>query len=163
MSQVRLDFLNWRPDQDEFENPLYVCSNALHRPEGWVAFRTQTAGAQSTNTSVGTTSSLVIKSVGTNDQKAICMLHNATAVGAGYQFQMSIGLLNSAYSLTGFYTTTALSGTCTTQYTLNRITAFDVCELNDKLFFVARAFGASSTVLSGQAGFNLTLNGYADI
>ena len=160
-NRVKLDFLNWRPDQDELENPLHVCRDILHRPEGWVPFKAPSTGAQSTNTSIGTIASMSIKPIGTNDQYAICYIHDCTQVGAGYMFDMSVGMLNSSYSLTGIWTTVS-SGTVSTQYTLNRVNAFDVCELGGNIFFVARGSGTSNTALSGSSIQLVAINGYAD-
>ena len=70
--------------------------------------------------------------------------------------------MDSDYSIGGNYTTVT-SATVSTQYTLNRLVAFDVCELSDKLFFVARAQGTSATALAGTSRAEVSLTGHADI
>jgi hypothetical protein len=102
--------------------------------------------------------------VGTNNQRVAAYLHQATAAGAGFTIDMSIGLFTSGnYSTMGLYTTVT-SGTILNAATLNRVVGFDVCELSDKLFFTARADCQTSTALSGSTSIaHINLVGYAGI
>jgi len=169
VSRVRLDFLNWRPDADDFENSLTEAKNVLHRPNGWVPFQKPTSGAISTNTSIGTCPSMIVKPVGTNNQSVACFLHGATLVSntgtpnQGYRINMCIGLVDSAYTTMATYTSVT-SNTISTLSTGNSIAAFDVCELNDKLFFVARAECTTTPTLSGGTNTVTSVNlvGYAN-
>ncbi len=46
MSQLRLNFLNWRPDQDEFNTDgLQVADNVIHETEGYKPLHLQSGGA----------------------------------------------------------------------------------------------------------------------
>ena len=162
MSQVKYNFLNWNPDQEDYLNEgLITADNVVHAEEGWLDYLTPTAGSFSTSTAFNTTPSIVIRSVGTNDQRVAAWLHNATAAGAGYTVDLSVGLLSGGYTTVGTYTTVT-SATTSTQYTLNRISGFDVCELGDKIFFAANAECTSATVLSGGSLVTVNLTGYAD-
>lgn len=52
MPRVRFNFLNWRPDQDEFNTDgLQIADNVLHDVEGYKELLKQTAGAFSTGVS----------------------------------------------------------------------------------------------------------------
>lgn len=59
MSEFRINFLNWRPDQDEFNTDgLQVAENVLHETEGYKQLLKQTAGSFSTETAPFTMSSV---------------------------------------------------------------------------------------------------------
>lgn len=163
MSYIKYDFLNWQPDLEDYRNPgLKTADNVIHDVEGYKKYETPTAAAFATNAALVSCPSLVMKSVGTNDQRAVAYINNCTAAGVGFTYDFNIGLFSSGYTTIGNYTTVT-SATCTTQFTLNRVVAFAVCELADKLFFVARAEGASNTAVSGTAIAAVNLAGYADI
>ena len=169
MSKVRLDFLNWRPDEDDFENPLIEAKNVLHQSEGWVPYKRPTAGAISAHSQFATVPSMVVKPVGTDSQYAVAWLHNGTVAGDAYTIDLSIGLLQESsgnYSLTGLYTTTT-SATVGTKSTLNNISSFDVCESQNAdgdpiLLFVAIAECTSNaSLISGGDASGTTLVSFA--
>jgi len=152
MSKVRLDFLNWRPDEDDFENPLIQAKNVLHQSEGWVPYKRPTAGAISAHSTWPTTSSMVVKALGTGEQYVGAWLENGTVAGNGFTIDLRVGLLAESsgnYSLTAEYTKIT-SNTVSTKSTLNNIAAFDLCEGHDAsgdpvVFFSAIVEGTRAT------------------
>lgn len=163
MSHVKLNFLNWRPDAEALGNDgLITAENALHSEEGYIQYKTPTTFA--TNTAIGTCPSIVIKSVGTNNQRIAAFLHNATAAGAGYTIDLSIGLFSSGYTTIGLYTTIS-SGTINAAHGGNHVMAFDVTEYADNIFITAQAECPVSTALSSTTAPIATINatGYVAI
>jgi len=161
---MRFNFLNWRPDADDMGNDgLITADNVIHDTEGYVQYKTPTSGAFVTNTAIGTCPSIVVRSVGTNNQRIAAYLHNATAAGAGYTVDFSIGLFSSGYTTIGNYTTFT-SSTLSTQYTLNSVSAFEVAEYADKIYITAEAQCATITVLNAAAPtITLVATGYVSI
>lgn len=170
MSQVKFNFLNWRPDaEDDGHDGLVTADNVYHQPEGFKAFQSPTAGAFATNTSLGTCPSVVFRPVGTRGQYVGAWLHNATAAGVGYTIDMSVGLFSRGaesqmLTLIGTYTTYSTS-TITNQYTGNNISALEVTEYKDYIFFTAEAQLPAATVLNPGGAPRITINsaGYAAI
>jgi len=164
MSKVKLDFLNWRPDLEDYDNQgLIEAQNVFHQPEGWKEYKTPTVGAFVTNTALGTCPSVVIKSVGTNNQRIAAFLHNPVVAGAGATIDFSIGIFSQGYTTIGLYTTYT-SSTISSLLTGNNVMAFDVCELDGLIFFSAQAELPTATILNAAAPV-ITLNstGYATI
>lgn len=158
MNRVRIDFLNWQPDLEDFNNPgLIEADNVYHQAEGFKEFKSKTASAQATSTAIPTSPSLIVKSVGTNNQKVVAYLHNATAAGAGYTIDFSIGLFSSGYTTVANYTTIT-SSTITSAATSNRVVAFQVCEYGDNIFVSAQAELPTITILNAGAAPVVTLN-----
>lgn len=164
MPRVRFNFLNWRPDQDEFNTEgLQVADNLLHDTEGYKQFDFVTTGAFATNTSIGTCPSIVVRPVGTNNQYVAAYLDNRQVAGAGATYDLNIGLLNG-YSLSGNYTSvTSATSSADLTGTAFRVSAFEVTELQDRIFVTAEAQLASSTALSGTAVAVVNLTGYMSI
>lgn len=164
MSFVKFDFLNWQPDQEDWNNSgLITADNILHSDEGYLPYKSFPTASFVADTNLGTTPSLIAKPVGTGEQIAVAYLHSATAAGAGFTIQFSIGLMNSSYSTIGSYTTYT-SSTVSTAYTGNNVMAFDVCELDDKLFFSAQAELETITLLNaGAPVITINATGYATI
>jgi len=152
VSKVRLDFLNWRPDEGDFENPLIEAKNVLHQSEGWVPYKRPTAGAISAHSTWSTTPSMIVKPIGTGEQYIGAWLESGRTAGAGWVIDLKVGLLAESsgnYSLTAGYTTMT-SNTVATKSTLNNVVAFDVCEGHDAsgdpvVFFSAIAQGKRAT------------------
>ena len=164
MSQVKINFLNWRPDDEDLGNDgLITADNVYHDTEGYKQYKTPTTGAFSTNAGLGTCASVVFRTVGTSNQRIGCFLHNATAAGVGYTIDMSIGLFAENYSLSGLYTTIS-SSTLTNKHTLNSVSAFEGFEYADLIFITAEAQCATATVINAAAPV-ITLNstGYVSI
>ena len=161
MSNVKFDFLNWQPDIEDYRNEgLITADNIIHSPEGYIQYKTPATFI--TSTALGTCPSMVVRSIGTNDQRVVAYINNITAAGAGYTADLSIGLFSSDYSSIANYTSIT-SATVGSLSTLNRVVAFDVCELGGVIFMAAHAECQSSTALSGQAIITLNATGYATI
>ena len=164
MSWVKIDFLNWQPDQEDWNNEgLVTADNVIHSEEGYVPFSNFNTGSYVASTTFGTAPSIIFRPVGTNDQQLVAWLDNATAAGAGFTIDLNIGMTDSRYSGLGTYTTYT-SSTITSAWTGNNIAAFDVCELDDKIFWAVQAELPTATVLNASAPV-ITINstGYATI
>jgi len=164
MSLVKLDFLNWRPDlEDERHDGLLTADNVIHSPEGYLNFETATEAAFATTTWLAGCPSIVVKSIGTSDQRIAAYLHNGVTAGLGFTIDMSIGIVSDGLTTVGNYTTFT-SSTITSGFTGNNISAFQVCELDDKIFFTAQAELPTTTVINASAPV-ITINatGYATI
>jgi hypothetical protein len=163
MSNVKLNFLNWQPDVEDYRNEgLITADNVIHSPEGYIQYKTPTTFV--TSTAIGTCPSMVVRSVGTNDQRVVAYLNNATAAGAGYTIDLNLGLFSSNYTTVALYTsmTSSTIGNLSTQ---NRVVAFDVCELGGVIFMAAQAELPVTTALNAGDAPVVTLNatGYATI
>jgi hypothetical protein len=164
MSFVKFDFLNWQPDQDPWNNEgLVTADNMIHTDRGYIQHTTYLTADFVSHPSIFTTPSIVARPVGTGEQVAVAYLHNATAAGAGFTIDFSIGLMDSRYSGVGLYTTYT-SSTISSAFTGNKVIGFDVCELNDRLFFTAQAELPTITALNAGAPV-ITINstGYASV
>ena len=152
MSEVRVNYLNWNPDlEDEANKGLTVADNVVHEPEGYKPIHLASAGSFSTTgslaASVGTILSCVAKPVGSAGDLLVAWVSGVT---------LHVGL-------NGVTATTAVTGYPLTFSTLgsagSSITAFDVCEYANKIFFVVEATqGTSSPSTLTSIGFN----GYMD-
>ena len=147
--RLRLNFLEWTPDLDDFQNPgMTVADNVIHQPEGYKQVAIQTAGAFSTLTSVGTVTSIQIKPIGTGGTNLAAWLRPQTATPSVILEigDPEVGVLGSVGSATLISVNSM------------KIDAFQVCELEDKVFAVANANGTA------QAGtvISINLTGYFD-
>jgi len=160
--QAKFDFLNWRPDAEDLRNPgLITADNVIHDTEGYKEYKTPTSGAFASNSSLGTCGSVVFRPVGTNGQYVGAWLADATHLGSlKYTANFKLGLFNSSYSLTSTYTSMA-SATLRSQYTLNSVTSFEVCEYGDLIFMAAEAQCTAYLTVNGTVTLNAT--GYATL
>jgi len=128
MSEVRLNFLNWRPDLEALGNDgLTVAENVLHDAEGFKKITEQTAGAFSTTTASVTDFKAV--AIGTNNQTFCCWLSGGT---------MFFGI--DGVTATGPSTATAFATATAGQ----AISSFAVTEYGDDIFFCAVAEGTTA-------------------
>ena len=142
---MRINFLNWNPDlEDENNQGLTVADNVVHEPEGYKPIHLGSAGTFATTgglaASNATVLSVVAKPVGSADDLLVAWLANG---------QLHVGLngVTAASDTTGYplsFATTTVSG---------EITAFDVCEAYDKIFFIVQGeqVGTSPTAASTRA------------
>jgi hypothetical protein len=140
MSEVRLNFLNWRPDQeDAAHDGLNVAQNVIHEPEGYKPVHLGSAGSFATTgslaASTGTILSIVAKPVGSLDD-LFCAW-----VSSNGNLNVGINGVTATTSSTGY--PPAFSSPAG-----GAVTAFDVCELNQRIFFVARGDNAAGSVIS---------------
>lgn len=128
--RTRVKFLNWNPDSEDEDNQgLTVADNVLHESEGYKPLHMASAGTFQTTgglaSSNATVLSAIAKPVGSADDLLVAWLANG---------QLHVGLngVTAASDTTGYplsFATTTTSG---------EITAFDVCEAYDKIFFVVQ-------------------------
>lgn len=137
MSQLRTNFLNWRPDlEDEAHDGLTVADNVIHEPEGYKEVHLASDGAFSTTSALAasnaTVLSVVAKPVGSQDD---------LLVGYANSSVLNVGVNGaSAGSSTTGYPVVSASGMA--------VTAFDVAELDGRIFFILRGQASSGAVTS---------------
>lgn len=145
MSQVRLNFLNWRPDAEDVGNDgLTTADNVIHETEGYKPVHLATSAAFATtgglSATLGTVLSIIGKPVGSQGDLFCAWLSEATTPA------LYVGLngVTASTSATGHplaFTTTSVN---------QEIYAFDVCEYGGKIVWTveAQAEDASGTALS---------------
>ena len=152
MSEIRLNFLNWRPDQEASQHDgLTVAENVIHDAEGYKQVLFATAGAVSTAISMSTTTSAVLsaqvrqagsKRDASTDNKVHCLIINSTAVGRA---EIWVGSGTDLTTLFAQATLTASAGTVSPVASAAAITAFEVCELEGNVFITAEAKAENSS------------------
>ena len=149
MSQVRVNFLGWRPDQDEYATEgLITAENVLHDTEGYKPLKMQTAGAFSASTwySLDTLSSIrsmQIRAVGLGNNRMAAIAEDGSSGVA----DLSIGAEGEGSAFTSISTATLASAGGV------RCKAFSVAELESGAFLMAAAWtaditGGASTIYS---------------
>ena len=148
LAEVRVNFLNWRPDQDEFNTDgLQVADNVLHDVEGYKQLLMRTAGASGTQTGLSSAISFREASIGTGGQTMKCWLRKTA--------NTSLTLTIAVNPITTLGT--AASATLSSQS--GAITSFSVAELDDNIFVTAEAevhgiSGPEYLNLTGYVAFN---------
>ena len=145
MTEVRRDFLNWRPDRDEFDSEgLQVADNVLHDVEGYKQTRYATDGAASTlnGTSGVTITSFQARQVGSLRDSSSDNKIGLSATVSGLKIQ-SYGA--SVPQTTVSFATAATSGVA--------IRAFQVTELGDNAFVAAEVRGVAASGTEVSANF----------
>ncbi len=128
--QIRLDFLNFQPDKEDFQNQgLTVATNTIHEPEGWKPVHIGSAGAFATTgglaASVATVISIVTKPVGAQGDTFSAWLANDTV-------HVGINGVTSTSVTTGYPLSFSTSGPA-------EIVSFDLCEFAGFIFFTIEA------------------------
>ncbi len=161
MSQLRVNFLGWRPDSEDLGNEgLTVANNVLHDTEGYKPLVMQTAGAFAVGTfytgaTLHSVRSVQIRQVGMNSNKVMAMAKDrATSAAIA---DLTIGLEGEAAAFT-----TISSGTLSSAGAV-RVASFSVAEMESGVFGVCATYDASllsggSTVLSitGEVTYTVT-------
>lgn len=153
MNQVRLNFLNWRPDSEDVNTEgLTVADNAVHDVEGYKPIYLHSAGSFSTTgglaASTATVLSIVAKPVGAQGDVFCGWI-------AGDRLNVGINGVTAAAATTNYPTLVTMS----TTISVGAITSFDVCELAGKIFFTIE--GAFQTA-SPNTFTALRMSGYMD-
>ena len=148
----RFQFLNWRPDLEDTEyEGLTVADNVIHEPEGYQPVHLGSAGSFATTGGLSGTGSSIVsvsaKRVGSTDDLFCAWVHVATS-GPSSVSTLHVGVngVTSSTTATGYPLSNTKIGVTSV------ITAFDVCEYADKIFFVA-AMGNSDGDESMMAGY----------
>ena len=151
MSQVRLNFLNWRPDSIDLGNEgLSIANNVLHDTEGYKPLVKQTAAAFTASTffsgsTLASVRSIQIRQVQLNSNRIAAMAKDRATTAA--IADLTIGLEGEAAAFT-----TISSGTLSSAGGI-RVASFSVAEMESGAFGVCATYDASlaaggSTVLS---------------
>jgi hypothetical protein len=124
--QVRINFLNWQPDMEDFGNEgLVNAQNVVHEPEGYKPVYLASAGVFSTTGGLASVSSIVTKPVGSaGDTFSAWLSANTLHVGIN-----GATATNATGSVISFATTGSSQG----------ISFFDVTEFGDYLVFTVEA------------------------
>ena len=145
MSNLRVNFLNWKPDTEDVGNDgLTVATNVVHDTEGYKATHLISATAFSTTgglaDSVATVCALssglpcvIAQPVGAQDDLFVAWLS-----GSPPTLHVGLNGITSTSDTTGYplsFSTAYVSNTATPV----AIFAFDVCEYADKIFFNVEA------------------------
>jgi hypothetical protein len=154
VSGLRVDFLNWRPDQEVFGNDgLSVADNVIHDTEGWKVAHLSSSGAFATTgglaASNATVLSIVAKPVGAGTDEFCAWIANQTTP----TLHVGINGETAATSATGYPLAFA------TAVTGAEIWAFDVCELGGKIIWTVEARAETS---SPATTVSLAFAGYMD-
>jgi len=141
MSEVRVNFLNWRPDQEDvITEGLTVADNCIHDVEGYKPAHLMSAGAFATTGGLAATSatimSIIAKPVGAQGDVFCGWLDAVNGT-----LHVGINGVTSGAATTGYPTAVSMA----TSISSGEITAFDVCESNGKIFFVIE--GAAQTAV----------------
>lgn len=156
MENVKLNFLNWRPDAEDYENDgLITADNFLHDKEGYKQLLQQTSAAFSTtsplNAGLNTISSIKAKTFGNNNQVALADIYAPDTTTAA----LRIGVHgNNAFTTTTLATLASVGGA--------RITSFSIGELNQSFVISATAEasllagGVTTYALSGTVAYTIT-------
>lgn len=153
--KIRVDFLNWRPDQEEFGNQgLTIAENIVHDTEGWKPVFLESANGFATTGGLGastddTVLSIVAKPVGSQGDLFCAWLSDSTTP------TLHVGI-------NGVTATTAATGyplAFATAVTNAEIYAFDVCEFAGKIVWTVEAQASTSTPATA---VSLAFAGYMD-
>lgn len=150
MSQIRTNFLGWRPDQDEFGlEGLITADNIIHDTEGYKPVKMQTAGAFSAATfysgaTLHSVRSMQIRAVGLGNNNMAAIAED----GTGGVADLSIGAQGEAAAFTSISTATLASVGGI------RCKAFSVAELESGAFLISAKWDADIT--GGSTSYALT-------
>jgi hypothetical protein len=134
----RVNFLNWRPDLDEtVHDGMVTVENVVHEVDGYKPLNMQTSAGFSTTgglaASLGTITSVVARPVGSQDDLFCAWLATVGTITLTSTLHVGLNGVTATTTVTGYPLSNVAVG-------LNgAITAFDVCEIKDKIFFTVRA------------------------
>lgn len=147
MSEIRLNFIDWRPDlEDEAHDGLTVADNVIHEPEGYKPIRLETALAFTTNTALGTVLSVQVRPSGVSNDRVAAWVRQIDASTAA----LSVGTYDAG-AFSGSATSTLTGVTSTGGSLVCRVISFQTAELADYLVLTAVAEGATSPTTTALA------------
>lgn len=150
MSDLKVNFLNFRPDLEDTENDgLTVAQNVVHEPEGYKAVYLASTGTLSTTGGLASVTSIVTKAIGVGDDTLSAWLSADT-------LHVGINGVTMTSTSTGF----PVSFSTATTFGSPEITFFDTCELNGLVFFSAQA---SMSKQSPNTVTSIAVTGYSTI
>ena len=135
--KLRKEFLNWAPDREDFGNDgLVKATNVVHDSEGWRPVHIKTTTSFSTTgglaASNATIVSIVAQPTGSVNDIAAAWISND---GTTSRVHIGVNGVTATPNTTGYPT----ANTFSTLGTAQEITAFDVCTLEDRIFFAVEA------------------------
>lgn len=126
MSEVKFNFLNYRPAlEDEQNQGLVKAENVVHEVGGYKPIHLQSAGAFSTAVA-GVSYSAMAKPIGSQGDVLAAWVN-------GNSLHVGVNGVTSTSTTTGYPLSFATSGSSPFIY------AFDVCEAEGKVFFTVEA------------------------
>lgn len=158
MNQLKTNFLNWRPDADEYDNDgLTKANNTVHDTEGYKPIHLQSAGAFSTGIPASVSVLSVVAQAGIWPTTAFCayVKQSGPTLRFAHFFNTGTTFHEGTWNTTGYPTAHAFATAGTSQ----AVVAFDKCFLGDKMFLVAVAEqsvsgGATATLSALAVGSN---------
>ncbi len=153
----RRDFLNWRPDAEDFGNDgLVTADNVIHETEGFKPAHLASAGSFATTgglaASVATVLAVQCRPVGAQNDYLVAWIADQTATTLHVGLNGTTGTTTATGHPLSF--STVYAGSTTTPV---NISVFDVCEYGGKIFWTVEAqMGTttpSTTQTLGYAGY----------
>lgn len=159
MSQVRFNFLNWRPDAEDFGNEgLVTADNVIHESEGFKPAHLESAAAFSTTGGLAATTATILsvcaKPVGSQGDLLVAWITDQTATS----LHVGINGVTATTAATGYPLTfsTVYAGSTTTPVA---ISVFDVCEYGGKILWTVEAQMGTTTP---STTLSISFAGYMD-
>ena len=147
--QVRINFLNWRPDQEPLgHDGLYVADNVLHETEGYKQVKVVPEADWTLNGLNYTMTAIQVRQIGSLRDSSISNKIVATLRGGAVP-RLDVANADSGGQLTFLAFATAPA-------TVYGITAFQVAELNGYAVTCAQA----EALETGGTAMTLNLSGY---
>lgn len=145
MNQVRVNFINWQPDNDDFGTQgLTECDNVIHDTEGYKPIRKDATFATLnflTDTPLASVRSMQVRGIGANRNKIAALVQDKATTAA--IAEMSIAAQDDGAAFTTLSSGTLLSaGSC-------KVASFSIAELEGGLFVACATY--SATLASGGA------------
>ena len=161
LSNLRLNFLNWRPDQDEWGfDGLIKANNVIHDTEGYKSVKMKTAGAFATGnfysaTPMTSIRSMQVRAVGKNFNKIAAIAEDRATTAT--MADLSIGAEGEASAFTSVASATLVSAGGV------RVASFSIGELESGSFVVCATFdqsmasgGSTTTSITGELTYTIT-------
>ena len=161
MSEIRLNFLNWRPDLEDYgHDGLTTADNVIHQPQGYVQLVKK---SDASATSLGSVSSSIvstqIRRIGPLAELAGQVTVNTMMLARMENATLASLTLSHAIEDTNEGITSTLvqsGGTATAIVTAPALVSFAVCELGDFVFAAAHAVGFGTTPAVTAVSANIT-------
>ena len=161
MNQLKVNFLNWRPDQDEYQlEGLTKAQNVVHDTEGYKPVYLQTTSSFNTAIPANVSCVSVVARQGVWAPTAFTAYieeadQTTPTLRFGYFDSTTFGMYEGLWDTTGYPTANAFATAGGDQ----EVIAFDHCNMNDKVFLVA--VGEQSVTSAGGTAVAQTISALA--
>ena len=159
---LKLNFLNWQPDRDEYQNELTTADNVVHDTEGYKQIHLKSAGAFNTIIPAAWSVTSVVAQQAVRKGTAYTAFVGeavasgpTNALGFGVFYTTTDTMYRALWNDTGYPTLNAFATLGTNQ----NVVAFDHCYLEDQVFMVAVA---DQDVAATAGTQTVTALGYGD-